>query len=167
MLPRSNIRAVGTPSPDGRRKKLLGQGLLEGGCIESCQLEEGLKVQARTREMLGLILVRLGYVTPEDIAQTIAGICGLEYLDLEIVDVEDNAVKLLSRPLAERHNVVPLKTENGSLTVACDMPLAPQVMGNLQRATGKQIRLCIATTNRIKGVIKEIFEPGARAVDLS
>ena len=166
MLGGSNIRASGAPS-EGRRKKLLGQGLLEGGCIEACQLEEGLKVQARTREMLGMILVRLGYVTPEDIARTIANICGLEYIDLEIVDVEDNAVKLLSRPLAERYNAVPLKVENGGMTMACDVPLTTQVMGNLQRVTGKQISLCIATTNRIKGVLKEIFEPGARAVDLT
>lgn len=129
-------------------------------------MEEGLKVQSRTREMLGVILVKLGYVTHEDIARTIADIWGLEYIDLEIVDAEESAVKLLSRPLAERHNVVPLKIENGSMTMACDMPLTPQVLGNLQRVTGKQIRLCIATTDRVKGVIKEIFEPGTRAVDL-
>ncbi|MGD8389195.1 MAG: ATPase, T2SS/T4P/T4SS family [Desulfobacteraceae bacterium] len=166
MLNPSNPRSTAA-SPEGKRKKLLGQGLVEGKCIDPVQLEEGLKIQGRTREMLGIILVRLGYVTPEVIARTIAGISGLEYIDLEVVDVEEDAVKALSRPLAERYNVVPLKMENGCLTMACDMPLTPQMIGNLQRVTGKQLRICITTTSRIKGVIKEMYETGSRAVDLS
>jgi tRNA uridine 5-carboxymethylaminomethyl modification enzyme len=64
-------------------------------------LEEGLKVQAKTREMLGVILVKLGYAAPEDIVRTIADIHGLDYIELEIVDVEESASKLLSRSLAE------------------------------------------------------------------
>jgi type IV pilus assembly protein PilB len=166
MLLNSTARpSVG--SPEGARKKLLGQCLLETGRIEACHLEEGLKVQSRTREMLGSILVKLGYVNPEEIARAVADTNGLTYIDLEVVDVSEHADKFLSRPLAERYNAVPLNAENGALSVACDMPLPPQVLGNLQRVTGKQIKVCIASTERIKGVISEIYESGPRVVDLS
>ncbi len=166
MLDHSN-RPSSVLSPEGKRKKPLGQALVECGCIMPSQLEEALKGQAKTHEMLGVILVKLGYAAPEDIARTIADIHGLDYIELEIVDVEENASKLLSHSLAERYNVVPLKAENGGLTVACDIPLSPQVLGNLQRVTGKQIKICIAPTGSIRNVLKEIYAPGSRAVDFS
>ena len=145
----------------------MGQGLIERGIINEGQLDEGLKVQARTKELLGAALLKLGYVTQEDIAETIAGIYCLEYIDLEASDIESNAAKYISQPLALRYNTVPMKTENGTLHVACDVPLSPQVMGNLQRLTGMQLTLHLATTSRVKGVLKEIYESGGKGIDFS
>ena len=164
MLNRQATRP--TAAPLGR-KKLLGQGLIERGIINEGQLDEGLKVQARTKELLGAALLKLGYVTQEDIAETIAGIYCLEYIDLEASDIESNAAKYISQPLALRYNTVPMKTENGTLHVACDVPLSPQVMGNLQRLTGMQLTLHLATTSRVKGVLKEIYESGGKGIDFS
>jgi type IV pilus assembly protein PilB len=151
----------------GKRKKLLGQCLIEGGIISEAQLDEGLKLQARTKELLGAALLKLGYVTQEDIAETIAKIYGLEYIDLEASNIESNAVKHISQPLAQRYNTVPIKVENGSLHIACDAPLSPQVMGNLQRLAGMQLNVCLSTTSRVKGVLKEIYESGGKGIDLS
>lgn len=164
MLNRQATRP--TAAPLGR-KKLLGQGLIERGIINEGQLDEGLKVQARTKELLGAALLKLGYVTQEDIAETIAGIYCLEYIDLEASDIESNAAKYISQPLALRYNTVPMKTENGTLHVACDVPLSPQVMGNLQRLTGMQLTLHLSTTSRVKGVLKEIYESGGKGIDFS
>jgi type IV pilus assembly protein PilB len=162
-----NLNRPSTLSPEGKRKKPLGQALVESGHIGPSQLEEALRVQAKTHELLGVILVKLSYASPEVIARTVADVHGLDYLELETADVEENASRLLSRSLAERYNVVPLRAENGGLTVACDIPLPPQVLGNLQRVTGKQIKICIAPTGRIRNVLREMYAPGSQAVDLS
>ena len=152
---------------EGRKKKLLGESLIERGFIDKNQLDEGLRLQSRTKEILGSVLIKLGYLTQEDIARTIAGIYGLEYIDLEAFDIDGDALKLISRSLAERYNAIPMKVENGILHLACAMPLSAQILGNLHRLTGMQCLLYLATDSRIKGVLKEVYESGGKAIDLS
>jgi hypothetical protein len=55
-------------------KKLLGELLIEGGEITSEQLDEALKVQKKDGDLLGAILVNLGYLD-DDIL--------LEYLKMQ------------------------------------------------------------------------------------
>jgi type IV pilus assembly protein PilB len=146
---------------------LLGQALLNAGVINQRQLDEGLKLQARTKERLGAALHKLGHVTQEDVAETMAKTHGLDYINLEATDVGCKAAELISRSLAERYNTVPLKVENGRLHIVCDTPLTAQIKGNLQRLTGMPCTVCLSTTPRIRGVLKEIYDDGATCVDLN
>ncbi len=148
-------------------KQRLGQSLVEEGLLKDAQLEESLRVQTRTRDLLGAVLVKLGYVSPDDIARSIAKIHGLEFLEPDPADIDEGCVKYMARPLAERHTMVPVKIENGSLYIACDSPLTPQIQGNLQRMTGMPVTACIASASRIRGVLKEIYAPNKKPVDLS
>ena len=140
---------------------------MEEGLIKDGQLDESLKVQTRTKDLLGEILIKLGYVCEDDIAKNIAKIHGLEFMALESTDIDENTVKCIARPLAERHNIIPVRTEEGALCLACDSPLTPQIRGNLQRITGMPINTCISSSGRIKGVLKEIYESKIEVLDLS
>ena len=157
----------GPPTNKNRGKKLLGQSLIEEGLLKEEQLEESLRVQTRTRDLLGVILSKLGYVSQEDISKSIAKIYGLEYIKLEINDIDERAVKCIARPLAERHNIVPFRIESGLLHLACESPLSPQIQGNLQRVAGMPLNICISSINRIRGVLKEIYDTERKPVDLS
>ncbi len=151
----------------GNPDKQLGQALVEAGILDAAQLDEGLKLQARTRESLAAALQKLGHVSQEDVSRAVASLNGLEYIDLEATDIGCNASDLISRQLAERYNTVPLKVENGRMTVVCDTPLTPQVKGNLQRLIGMPCDVCLSTTSRIQGVLKEVYDGGGTCVDLS
>jgi type IV pilus assembly protein PilB len=155
------------PGAKTRVKKLLGQTLIEEGLLKEGQLEESLKIQARSRDLLGAILIKLGYVSQDDIAKSIARIHDLEYIGLEVTDVDEDVIKYIARPLAERHNIVPLKIEQGQLHVVCDSPLSPQIQGNLQRMAGMPVSYSISGSGRIRVVIKEIYETERKPLDLS
>jgi len=144
----------------GKKRKLLGEALLEKGIISGSQLDEALKSHAKTKKQLGMILVNLGYVAEEDIAQTIADMHDLQYLDLDVSDIEPESIQCISPSLAQRYGIIPLKTDNGFLHVVCDRPLTSQVTGNIRRLTGKQLVLHISTNRKIQGVFKEIFKSG-------
>ncbi len=158
--------AVGSVMTD-KPKKRMGQALVESGVINRNQLDEGLKLQARNKGTLGAALLKLGHVIQEDVARTVADAHDLEYIDLEASDIGCNAADLISRQLAERYNTVPLRIEDGRLLIACDTPLTPQVRGNLQRLIGMPCDVCLTTTSRIQGVLKEIYDGGGTCVDLS
>ena len=144
----------------GKKRKLLGEALLEKGIINGSQLDEALKSHAKTKKQLGMILVNMGYVAEEDIAQAIADTHNLEYLDLDVSDIEPESIQCISPSLARRYGIIPLKTDNGFLHVVCDRPLTSQVTGNIRRLTGKQLVLHISTNRKIQGVFKEVFKSG-------
>jgi len=144
----------------GKKRRLLGEALLEKRLINKSQLDEALKSHAKTKKQLGMILVNLGYVAEEDIAQTIADVHDLQYLDLDVSDIEPESIQCISPSLAQRYGIIPLKTDNGFLHVVCDRPLTSQVTGNIRRLTGKQLVLHISTNRKIQGVFKEIFKSG-------
>ncbi|MBW1741276.1 MAG: type II/IV secretion system protein [Deltaproteobacteria bacterium] len=141
-----------------KNKKLLGQALVEKRVINEHQLNEALKVQARTRELLGAILIKMGHLTEEDVARAIADSFDLDYIDLEEAEVESNALESIPSALARRHGVLPLWIENNTLHIACDKPPPVQVLGNLRRLTGKQIVIHIATTSPLWALLKDAYE---------
>ena len=66
--------------PGGRKR--IGQMLIEKGLITEDQLNEALKTQQQTTQMLGEILVDLGYVQRAAFFETLAEQMGVSYVDL-------------------------------------------------------------------------------------
>jgi len=152
---------------NGKKRRLLGEALLEKGIINGSQLDEALKSHAKTKKQLGTILVNMGYVAEEDVAQTIADMHDLQYLDLDVSDIDPESIQCISPGLAQRYGIIPLKTDNGFLHVVCDRPLTPQITGNIRRLTGKQLILHISTNSKIQGISREIFKSGADFTSVS
>ena len=55
-----------------KEKKKLGEMLIDAGFLSREKLDLALNVQKRTHERLGQIIERLGFITDEELAQTIA-----------------------------------------------------------------------------------------------
>lgn len=99
-----------------KAKKLLGDQLLEKGLITMEQLWEGLRVQSKTDGELGQVLIKLGFVSEEDIE----GIVGKHSDALESIKQvaeEDQAYRI------PEYGVMSL----GEETLANDAPVIRQV----------------------------------------
>ncbi|MFA7283327.1 MAG: type II secretion system protein GspE, partial [Candidatus Omnitrophota bacterium] len=68
--------------------KPLGELLLDRGIISQAQMEKGLEVQKEKGGLIGEILVGLGFVKEEDIAQALTAQYGFPYLPLGNYDVD-------------------------------------------------------------------------------
>ena len=147
------------PGKDICSDKLMGALLIKNKFIDQSQLDEALKIQARTKEPLGSIFVEQGYVTEEDIAYTFAQEFDMEYIDVQITDIQKEATKYISHTLARRYNTIPMKVDgSGVLHIVSDRPLSTQIKGNLTRLTGKHLNLYVSTTSGIKGLLDEIYD---------
>lgn len=147
-----------TYSPPKSSEKLLGSLLLKNKFINQSQLDEALKIQARTKEPLGSILIQQGHVTEEDIAYTFAQEFNMKYIDVQTTDIQKEATKYISHTLARRYNTIPIKVEGNNLHIVSDKPLSTQMKGNLIRLTGKHLKLYVSTTSKIKGLLDEIYD---------
>ena len=61
----------------------LGEMLIEAGYITPEKLDLALNVQKRTQERIGQIIERLGFITADELAQTLAKQYGMRYVGLD------------------------------------------------------------------------------------
>jgi hypothetical protein len=89
-------------------KAKLGAILVAAGLIDELQLESALGRQARWGNRLGEALVRLGYVTEEDLVRTVSRHYGIPGVHLEGKQIEREILALLPVELAEAYRCIPL-----------------------------------------------------------
>src|SRR5438309_3101877 len=158
-----------------RRKKLLGEVLVESGLITQEQLTEAMALQKQSKERLGRVLLGMGIATEKDIAMAIAKQLGLEFVDLDNVIPEEAALLELPEHLARRFQLIPLKAENGKLKLGMVDPLDVLALDDVRRHTGKDIDPVViahdgflrvlnqypALDDSVKAMISEIKDTGA------
>ena len=99
-------------------KKLLGQMLIEEGLITEQELEIALQKQRETGHFLGRILVDLGFVNEKDLKRVLSLQAGVEMIDLKNAVIDRKAVEAFPSALAKTYNVMPVKLERDTLTLA-------------------------------------------------
>ena len=67
---------------------------------------------------------------------------------------------LLSRPLARRYGVVPLRQSGPVLEVACSNPLLPHLARDLAFAAARQIRVTIASPGELRIAHERVYGGG-------
>jgi type IV pilus assembly protein PilB len=122
-----------------RRRKLLGEVLVEAGLITHEQLAEAMDLQKHTKERLGRVLLSMGIGTEKDIAQAIAKQLSLEFVDLDDFIPEEQALLVFPEHLARRHQLIPLQLTNGKLKVGMVDPLDVLALDDVRRQTGQEV----------------------------
>ena len=97
---------MSTPAP-GLRWIPLGQLLVDGRILTEEQLQRALEHKATTGHRLGEVVVELGFTTERAIAGALAEQYELEYVDLDVVQLDKQAIALLPEELARRYEALP------------------------------------------------------------
>ncbi|MDX6397082.1 MAG: type pilus assembly protein PilB [Gaiellaceae bacterium] len=155
----------------------LGQLLVDGRIIQPEQLEQALVVKQTTGKRLGEVVVELGFTTERAIAGALAEQYGLEYVDLASVELDRNAVSLLTEALARRYEALPIRMcSDGLPLLAVTDPTNVATADDLRFALGANFRLAVAERAQIDLAISRAYrrsleliteetEVGAQPVD--
>jgi type IV pilus assembly protein PilB len=98
----------------------LGRVLVKMGYVTRDQVHEALEIQRAQGGPIGGILVDLGYIDKQTLTLALAFQAGMEYVELESVEVDDSVIKLIPAQMANSYKVIPVAYEQGAnaLTVA-------------------------------------------------
>jgi hypothetical protein len=141
----------------GRRRR-MGEILVSAGVITDVQLDSALREQQSSwNRHLGSVLVDLGYVNEDTVAQTLAAQVGMPYVRLMHERPATEAIALLSKSLAYHHSCVPLRFEKDCLVVAMANPLDLVAIDDLELATRRTIKPVVAAMSEIKTALREHF----------
>jgi len=90
----------------------IGRVLVKMGEITRDQVHEALDIQKQKGGPLGRILVDLGYVDDKTLALALGFQIGMEYVDLEVANIPDDVIKLISAQMANTYKFIPLEYDD-------------------------------------------------------
>ena len=138
-------------------RKRLGDLLIEVGMITNEQLFKALEIQKNTGEKIGNILISQGFVTEDHIIQVLEFQLGIPHVKLEKYNIEKQAYTLIPESIAKRYGLIPIKKDNGILTVAMSDPLNVFAIDDLKIYSGLEIQPVIASIEDVNKAIDKFY----------
>lgn len=142
----------------GKKDNLLGRYLVEKGILSEQQFADLVKLQADRKKSINDVLLEQGILDEKELAQALAESLELPFVDLDAVEIDEDAAGVIPPAIIRRQKLFPFALEKNVLQVACEEPPSNQVLGNLRRVTGKQISLHITDAETLRDVIETALE---------
>src|SRR5213082_1213082 len=144
----------------------LGDLLVKEKVITQEQLTQATKVQKETNCRLGSALVKLGFLTDEDVTNFLSRQYGVPAINLSYFEIDPTVVKLIPFETAKRYQILPLSRVGASLTIAMVDPTNVFAMDDIKFMTGFNIEPVVASEAAIMEGIDKAYNTAAPEEDL-
>jgi type IV pilus assembly protein PilB len=135
----------------------IGELLLKDERITQNDLNHALEVQKKEPGKLGSILIRLNYVTEEDISQVLSKQFGYPSINLSKFDIDERITELIKPEIARKHIVLPVHRIGSILTLAMADPSNLFVQEEIRFTTNLRIQAVIAPESSILQAIDKYY----------
>ncbi|HXE90354.1 MAG TPA: type IV-A pilus assembly ATPase PilB [Terriglobales bacterium] len=139
----------------------LGDLLVKEKVINTEQLEQALKHQKENNCRLGSSLVKLGFLTDDDVTNFLSRQYGVPAINLQYFEVDSSVVKLVPQETAKRYQILPLSRVGASLTIAMVDPTNVFAMDDIKFMTGFNIEPVVASESAIMAAIEKAYGTSA------
>ncbi len=138
-------------------RKRLGDLLIEEGILTQEQLQQTL-IEKEPNQKIGEALLQRGFITDLQLAEVLEYQLGIPYINLFQYPFDTSLFSLISKDMARRNLIVPLKKEGNKLFVAMVNPMDFIIIDDLRLSTGFQIETVIATKDDILRTINKYYD---------
>jgi len=137
------------------RNERIGDYLVSQGLITDEQLQRVLAVQKESNgtKKFGDVVVELGIMSEVNFTKALAGKLRVQYVDLDSIDIDTEAVQKVPEALARKHTVIAIAITGKRLTVATNDPVNFIVLEDIKVSTGMDTVPVLATTSAINKAI--------------
>ncbi len=127
----------------------LARVLVESTRVSEFDMVAALEQAAATGESVARLLLDRKLATEEDLVWAMAQEVGVEFVDLNKVNIDRTAVALIPQSTAEHHMVLPIAFENGVPVVAMANPTDVFAMDDLRTIMGRNFKPVVATRSQL------------------
>ncbi len=139
-------------------KQKIGQLLRELKVVDKEQLSLALEEQKRTRERLGSVLIRMGFLTSEDLDYLLARQYNVPFISLGQYRIDPHVAHLIPEKYCREHKVMAVQQNKNLLSVAMANPRDIVVINELSFITGLKIAPVVSAEISILRTINALFK---------
>lgn len=138
-------------------KKRLGEILVTEGLVSENDIESALRLQKNSGKRLGDILVGQGLVTYDEMLHAVKNQLNVPLIDLDEVHIRQETLSLMPEKLARKYEALPIRVDNGQLTVAMSDPSNYFAIEDIRMATGYVVKPAISARDKVLGSIEKHY----------
>jgi type IV pilus assembly protein PilB len=153
--PATNGGAVS--SGDGQRRR-LSDFLLAEGLITADQFGQVLTEQKRTSEKLPVVVVRLGFMTEDQMVDALSRHYRIPFVVFPEGGILPEILRLVPPAIALKHEVVPIGRTAGALTLAMVDPTNLSAVDDVAFRTGMRVFPVVARPSAIRQAVEHFYE---------
>jgi len=143
----------------------LGELLVRNKLISKEQLDKALNVQKTSGNKLGYDLVKLKFVTDEDIAQCLSKQFGIPAINLSHFEIDQAILDLVPVEVCRKYDLIPVNRTGAVLTVAMADPTNIRAMDEINFICGYQVEPVVASDFAIRESVDKYYG-SAHALEL-
>ncbi|HEX9204579.1 MAG TPA: hypothetical protein VF853_01500, partial [Candidatus Deferrimicrobiaceae bacterium] len=144
----------------------IGEMLLKGNVITADQLRTALETQEKTRERIGTVLVKAGYIKEEELLAFLGRQFNLPVVDLSKYEINSEVVRLLPEEMVQKHLALPINRIGAKMIVAVADPSNMAIIDGIGFKTGYSVELVLASERDITAAINKFFDRSMEMKDI-
>ncbi|MGB2582760.1 MAG: ATPase, T2SS/T4P/T4SS family [Dehalococcoidia bacterium] len=121
----------------------LGIALVNGSFISDSDLAAAEEMVAQTSKKLSEVLVDNGLIDSEVLGSVLSLKYGVPVVNLARVEIQPEAIALVSEEVARKHNILPISVDGETLTIATNEPHDFRTVNSIAALTRKRIETVI------------------------
>ena len=138
-------------------KRRIGDVIVQLGFAERELVERVVENGRRDGLPLGQALIEANIVNSSQLAQALAERNGLDYVDLNVFDVDKGAASMIDSAKARRYRTIPIAfLAERTLLVATADPANLLALDDIGMATGYEVRRAVASPEHIDALIEQL-----------
>lgn len=142
----------------------LGELLTREELITREQLEEALKEKELTGQFLGEILVRLSYISEDELIGFLVRQCRIPHLKLANFQVSDEIAGLIPPDICEEHKLLPIDRLGNLLTVAMVNPIDVEALEKIKKNVDLRIKPILCSWGDFRQLYDKIYGDDDRKI---
>ena len=144
----------------------LGDMLVKAALITREQLNQALQQQQSGGGRIGGNLVKLGFISEDDITSFLSRQYGVPSINLSHFDIDATVIKLIPSEIAQKHQVIPINRTGNVLTVAMADPSNIFAIDDIKFMTGFKVEPVVAAETSIKNSINKYYDSAGLVEDI-
>jgi type IV pilus assembly protein PilB len=144
----------------------IGEMLLKGNLLTSDQLRSALETQEKTRERIGAVLVKAGFIKEEELLAFLGRQFNLPVVDLSKYEINPEVVRLLPEEMVQKHLALPINRVGAKMIVAVSDPSNMAIVDGIGFKTGYSVELVLASERDITTAINKFFDRSMEFKDI-
>lgn len=139
------------------KKQPLGELLVEYGLIDHNQLQQALKRQGQLGGQIGSILIDMGFISTDDLLNFLSKQLGVPSANLFNLDIDQEVLKLLPLDKIKTMKILPVATDENSLTLAMVNPQDMMAVREVEFTLGRKVQPVVVPAFQMNAATKSLM----------
>ena len=136
----------------------LGQLLVNNNIVTEEQLNKAIELQKKEGGRVGSNLIKLGYLTEENLVNFLSKQYGVPSISLSTQDIDPSIIKFIPYDVANKYQIFPISKNGASLKIAMIDPSNVFAIDDVKFMTGYDVQPVVASESSIKEAVSKYYE---------